>query len=218
MGSGASASSKNASFRDTNVARIASRDALNGQDNSVARVGSPDSERTFVHKYKQHTYRGYRFERTEEVPNDFLLARASWYRMNTQALGEDTFNATWKSAFLECAFFSRLLSTYPDSNLLKAVFKRMFLDDVMSILMEGVVFAKVQTFHNQYWSISIREYGQVGETLIETLLEVLPPSNLPSNTSNLTETSDLSYRLTSETDLTAVSGRECKNSMTHYTH
>ncbi|KAJ1399128.1 hypothetical protein B484DRAFT_458374, partial [Ochromonadaceae sp. CCMP2298] len=127
----------------------------------------------------------YRFDLAEESTlTDCFLARASWYRIQSQkvipipGIGGESLSVFLSSAKILYPFYKRLLSTYLlNSTLLRksANFQSLFLEDLCSILLAGVTsFDAVGHFYNQYKSIPIPEFGVIGVTLIETLVDELP--------------------------------------------
>ncbi|KAJ1443017.1 hypothetical protein B484DRAFT_414555, partial [Ochromonadaceae sp. CCMP2298] len=140
--------------------------------------------------------------------NDCFVARASWYRLNAQGpYRHSALSGAWSSAFLSPTFYQTRdeesatptfyqhlhLTYYPHSTLLQktATFQSLFLEDLFSILLAGVVSYKaVARFYYLYKSIPIREYGMIGETLIETLMEALKevPTTVPTTATTATAT------------------------------
>ncbi|KAJ1438095.1 hypothetical protein B484DRAFT_477277 [Ochromonadaceae sp. CCMP2298] len=155
------------------------------------------------------------FDRAEESTlNDCFLARASWYRINAQGayrrrhpLGEMSDSAKESSAFLAAAYFRRLQSVQSTcalpSTLLResANFQKKFLDDLCSILLAGVTSYKaVGHFYHFFKMIPLHEYVPIGETLIETLKEILPHMAV--------ESSILTTDRTMSATVTGVTGTE----------
>ncbi|KAJ1442642.1 hypothetical protein B484DRAFT_476203, partial [Ochromonadaceae sp. CCMP2298] len=123
-------------------------------------------------------HRKYRFDLADESTlTDCFTARASWYKIQSTVIPSGkTLSVFMSSAKIFRPFYQRLFASNRSTLLqTSATFQSLFLEDLCSILLAGVTsFDAVGQFCNQYKSIQLKEYCQIGETLIETLLEVLP--------------------------------------------
>ncbi|KAJ1400523.1 hypothetical protein B484DRAFT_406000 [Ochromonadaceae sp. CCMP2298] len=132
----------------------------------------------------------------ESTLTDCYKARASWNRIQSQKvipIGGKSLTVFLSSAKIFRPFYQRLSTTRSTLLQTSATFQSLFLEDLSSILLAGVmVFGDVDDFYYHYKSIPLREYGVIGETLIETLMEVLPM-----------HTFDLSSNHSSDTTLTS---------------
>ncbi|KAJ1401949.1 hypothetical protein B484DRAFT_483795 [Ochromonadaceae sp. CCMP2298] len=145
----------------------------------------------------------------ESTLTDCFLARASWYRMNAQGAyrRRDTLKGTLSveggSAFLSIKFYQRLQSTYHSILLQKsAAFKSLFLQELCTILLAGVAsFDAVGHFYSQFKAIPVREYGLIGETLIETLMEVLSSTQPNIKNTSTGDLTPLTFDLISDSDV-----------------
>ncbi|KAJ1404283.1 hypothetical protein B484DRAFT_222159 [Ochromonadaceae sp. CCMP2298] len=151
----------------------------------------------------------------ESTLTDCFTARASWHRIQSQKVipvGGGSISVFLDSAKIFRPFYQRLQST-TRSTLLQtsATFQSLFLDDLCSILLAGVSsFDEVKDFYNHYKSIPLREYGVIGETLIETLMEALPTPKLTGDLTPLAQDpkelgADFTARIRSDSCCTTAS-------------
>mmetsp|Transcript_268 Transcript_268/g.581 ORF Transcript_268/g.581 Transcript_268/m.581 type:complete len:300 (+) Transcript_268:92-991(+) len=142
---------------------------------SGASISSNDKA-PFVPKYISKNRLKNRFDHAKESTlNDCILVRTSWYQI------ELTFSKPLSAGqILSCPFFHRLNAYALHSTLLRkeASFKARFLDDLLCILLQGVTsYKEVERFNQLYASIPLMEFFLIGETLIETLREVIPTAD-----------------------------------------
>ncbi|KAJ1433648.1 hypothetical protein B484DRAFT_478338 [Ochromonadaceae sp. CCMP2298] len=167
---------------------------------SAASTSRDTSRDLLVRKHKSILAMKNIFHVGEPTLNDCLLARASWVNSALSVPNS--------------LFYQHLQNTFsPTSTLLleSASCKRKFLDDLCSILLSGVTSYKtVGNFYHFFKSIPVHEYGVIGETLIKTLMEMLPMHTTGDFTTRNTctdhtsELADVSTSVTPDRNSTSV--------------